>query len=171
MIELKIYQYNVSGQVVKVFDVDLYDNAPINVNKSIVDIKEPEQRKSDYTLSIDIPATANNRKVFGKIDNLNRSVINDSARNFNPDFNPNLKAEAIVFNNGVEQMRGYLQLTEIPIEDGNVVYQIVIIGKLANLFQDIGEKDLTELLSDDLFKRINCNLMPIKQIDDIKFIN
>jgi hypothetical protein len=145
MIELKIYQYNASGQVVKSFDVDLYDNAPINVNKSIVDIKEPEQRKSDYTLSIDIPATANNRKVFGKIDNLNRSVINDTNRNFNPDFNPNLKAEAIVFNNGVEQMRGYLQLTEIPIEDGNVVYQIVIIGKLANLFQDIGEKDLTEL--------------------------
>jgi hypothetical protein len=32
-------------------------------------------------------------------------------------------------------------------------------------------EDLTELLSDDLFKRINCNLMPIKQIDDIKFVN
>jgi hypothetical protein len=145
MIELKIYQYNVSGQVVKVFDVDLYDNAPINVNKSIVDIKEPEQRKSDYTLSIQIPATATNRKTFSEIDNLNRTTINDSARNFNPDFNPNLKAEAIVLNNGVEQMRGYLQLTQIPINDKSIDYEIIIIGKLANLFQDLGDSQLTDL--------------------------
>ena len=145
MIELKIYQYNVSGQVVKVFDVDLYDNAPINVNKSIVDIKEPEQRKSDYTLSIQIPATATNRKTFSEIDNLNRTTINDSSRNFNPDFNPNLKAEAIVLNNGVEQMRGYLQLTQIPINDKSIDYEIIIIGKLANLFQDLGDSQLADL--------------------------
>jgi hypothetical protein len=145
MIELKIYQYNVSGSVVKAFDVDLYDNVPMPVNKSIVDIKEPEQRKSDYSLSIRIPATARNRSIFSDIDNLNRATINTSLTNFTPDFNANLKAEAIILNNGVEQMRGYLQLTEIPITDRDIEYEIIIIGKLANLFQDLGESQLTDL--------------------------
>jgi hypothetical protein len=145
MIELKIYQYNVSGSVVKAFDVDLYDNVPMPVNKSIVDIKEPEQRKSDYSLSIRIPATAKNRSIFSDIDNLNRATINTSSTNFTPDFNANLKAEAIILNNGVEQMRGYLQLTEVPITDRDIEYEIIIIGKLANLFQDLGESLLTDL--------------------------
>jgi hypothetical protein len=145
MIELKIYQYNVSGAVVSAFDVDLYDNVPMPVNKSIVDIKEPEQRKSDYSLSIRIPATAKNRSIFSDIDNLNRATINTSSTNFTPDFNANLKAEAIILNNGVEQMRGYLQLTEVPINDRDIEYEIIIIGKLANLFQDLGESLLTDL--------------------------
>jgi hypothetical protein len=42
-------------------------------------------------------------------------------------------------------MRGYLQLTEIPINDQEIQYELVIIGKLANLFQDLGEKKLAEI--------------------------
>lgn len=145
MIELLIYQYNVSGQVVKSFNVDLFDDVPLPVVKSIVDIKEPEKRNSDYTLSITIPATANNRKIFSEIDNLARTTINTSNLNYNPDFNPNFKSDAIVLKNGVEQMRGYLQLTEVPLVGNEVNYEVVIIGKLANLFQDIGESLLTNL--------------------------
>lgn len=145
MIELLIYQYNVSGQVVKSFNVDLFDDVPMPVNKSIVDIKEPEKRNSDYTLSITLPGTANNRRIFSEIDNLNRTTINSTTQNYNPDFNPNLKSEAIILKRGVEQMRGYLQLTEIPINDEDVTYSIIIIGKLANLFQDLGESMLTDL--------------------------
>jgi hypothetical protein len=115
------------------------------VNKSIIDIKEPEKRKSEYTLSIRIPASAKNRKIFSEIDNLNRSTINTSTTNFTPDFNPNLKAEAIILNNRIEQMRGYLQLTEIPVNDRDIEYEIIVLGKLANLFQDLGEKELVSL--------------------------
>lgn len=143
--EIKIVQYNVSGQVIASFGLDLYDNVPIPITKSIVDIKEPEKRKSDYTLSIRIPATANNRAIFSNIQNIGRKTINTSSVNFSPDFNVNLKSEAIVLKNGIVQTRGYLQLTEIPITDQDVEFEIVIIGKLANLFQDLGEKKLPEL--------------------------
>lgn len=142
--EIKIIQY-LNGQSVNSFNIDLYDSVPIQVNKSIVDIKEPEKRKSDYTLSIRVPATANNRTIFSNIQNLNRSTKNTNTYNFAPDFNPNLKAEAIVLRSGIAMMRGYLQLTEIPINDKEVEYELVIIGKLANLFQDLGEKKLSEI--------------------------
>ena len=142
--EIKIIQY-LNGQSVNSFNIDLYDSVPIQVNKSIVDIKEPEKRKSDYTLSIRVPATANNRTIFSNIQNLNRSTKNTQTYNFAPDFNPNLKAEALVLRSGIAMMRGYLQLTEIPIRDEDVEYELVIIGKLANLFQDLGEKKLSEI--------------------------
>lgn len=142
--EIKIIQY-LNGQSVNSFNIDLYDSVPIQVNKSIVDIKEPEKRKSDYTLSIRVPATANNRDIFSNIQNLNRSTKNTQTYNFAPDFNANLKAEAIVLRSGIALMRGYLQLTEIPIRDEDVEFELVIIGKLANLFQDLGEKKLSEI--------------------------
>ena len=142
--EIKILQY-AAGQVTKTFDLDLYDDISIPVNKSIIDIKEPEKRKSDYTLPIRVPATANNREIFSNIQNLNRTTINTSAINYTPDFNVNLKSEALVIRSGIILMRGYLQLTEIPINDQEIQYELVIIGKLANLFQDLGEKKLAEI--------------------------
>ena len=142
--EIKILQYS-GGQIVKTFDLDLYDDVAIPVNKSIIDIKEPEKRKSDYTLPIRVPATSNNRAIFSNIQNLNRSTSNTTNTNFNPDFNVNLKTEALVIRSGIILMRGYLQLTEIPVNDQEIQYELIIIGKLANLFQDLGEKKLAEL--------------------------
>jgi hypothetical protein len=142
--EIKILQY-LNGQVVKTFILDLYDNIPIPVNKSIIDIKEPEKRKSDYTLPIKVPATANNRAIFSNIQDLNRSTSNRTATNFNPDFNVNLKSEALIIRSGIILMRGNLQLTQIPINDQEAEFELVIIGKLANLFQDLGDKKLSEI--------------------------
>jgi hypothetical protein len=142
--EIKILQY-LNGQVVKTFTLDLFDNIPIPVNKSIIDIKEPEKRKSDYTLPIKVPATANNRAIFSNIQDLNRSTSNRTATNFNPDFNVNLKSEALIIRSGIILMRGNLQLTQIPINDQEVEFELVIIGKLANLFQDLGDKKLSEI--------------------------
>ena len=142
--EIKILQY-LNGQVVKTFIFDLYDNIPIPVNKSIIDIKEPEKRKSDYTLPIKVPATANNRAIFSNIQDLNRSTSNRTATNFNPDFNVNLKSEALIIRSGIILMRGNLQLTQIPVNDQEAEFELVIIGKLANLFQDLGDKKLSEI--------------------------
>jgi hypothetical protein len=143
--EIKIVQYNVSGQVIASYDLDLFDDISIPVNKSIIDVKEPEKRKSDYTLPIRVPATSNNKDIFSNIQNLNRSTRNTTSTNYNPDFNVNLKSEALVIRSGVILMRGYLQLTEIPINDEEVQFELVIIGKLANLFQDLGDKKLAEI--------------------------
>jgi hypothetical protein len=143
--EIKIVQYNVSGQVIASYDLDLFDDISIPVNKSIIDIKEPEKRKSDYTLPIRVPATSNNRAIFSNIQNLDRSTRNTSTTNYNPDFNVNLKSEALVIRSGIILMRGYLQLTEIPVNDEEVQFELIIIGKLANLFQDLGDKKLTEI--------------------------
>jgi len=143
--ELKIIAYNSSGIVNQTWNVDLYDSVPMPINKSIVDIREPDKRQSDYSKSLTIPGTANNHQIFSAIFNLDRSTINSSTLNFNPDFNPNLKADAILYRKGIAQLIGYIQLVSIKNVDGAIEYECVIIGKFANLFQDLGELNLAQL--------------------------
>ena len=143
--ELKIYSLDASGFVTRSYDVDLYESISIPVTKSIVDVKEPEKRKSDFTKTITIPGTANNNQLFSNIFNLDRATINSTNLNYQPDFNPNLKVEAMLLRNSIPQIQGYMQLTGIRITDGAIEYDCIIIGKFANMFQDLGDLKLTDL--------------------------
>jgi hypothetical protein len=136
----------VSGASIVEYELDLYDNVPLPINKSIIDVQNVAERKSDFTKTITLPGTHNNNNIFSNIFNLARSVKNDNTYNFAPDFNPTLKADCILYKNGIVQIRGYLQLTNINVlDDYQIEYEIIIIGRTANLFQDLGEKKLNAL--------------------------
>ena len=136
----------VAGANIVEYELDLFDNVPLPINKSIIDIQNIAERKSDFSKTITLPGTSNNNDIFSNIFNLARSTKNTNTYNFAPDFNPNLKADAILYKNGIAMIQGYLQLTNINVVDDNQIeYEIIIIGKFANLFQDLGEKKLNEL--------------------------
>jgi hypothetical protein len=136
----------VAGANIVEYELDLYDDVPLPINKSIIDIQNIAERKSDFTKTITLPGTHNNNDIFSNIFNLARSVQNTNTYNFAPDFNPNLKADAILYKNGIAMIQGYLQLTNINIVDEyQIEYEVIIIGRTANLFQDLGEKKLNEL--------------------------
>jgi hypothetical protein len=136
----------VAGANIVEYELDLYDNVPLPINKSIIDIQNIAERKSDFSKTITLPGTSNNNDIFSNIFNLARTTENTNTYNFAPDFNPNLKADAILYKNGIAMIQGYLQLTNINIvDDYQIEYEIIIIGKFANLFQDLGEKKLNEL--------------------------
>ena len=136
----------VAGANIVEYELDLYDDVPLPINKSIIDIQNIAERKSDFTKTITLPGTHNNNDIFSNIFNLARSVENANTYNFAPDFNPNLKADAILYKNGIAMIQGYLQLTNINIvDDYQIEYEVIIIGRTANLFQDLGEKKLNEL--------------------------
>lgn len=123
--------------------VDLSEDDPILINRAIADIREPENRDFDYTKTIIVPATANNRKLFTHIYDLHYDIQNTTSTNFTPDFNPNLKAEA-----RVEELpytwSGYAQLLKINIADV-ITFELQIIGKAGNFFKEVGNKLLSEL--------------------------
>jgi hypothetical protein len=137
--ELKIYADS------KYFNVDLFDNEPIELTKSIIELTEPEQRKSDYTKTINIPGTANNNSIFTNIFDVNHSILNGDNANFYVDFDPRKKANCILYREGIPQLRGYLQMTSINIlDEQNITYELVVYGRVANLFQDVGDNLLTD---------------------------
>ena len=137
--ELKIYADS------KYFNVDLFDNEPIELTKSIIELTEPEQRKSDYTKTINIPGTANNNSIFSNIFDVNHSILNGENANFYVDFDPRKKANCILYREGIPQLRGYLQMTSINIiDEQNITYELVVYGRVANLFQDVGDRLLSD---------------------------
>lgn len=136
----------VAGANIVEYELDLYDNVPLPINKSIIDIQNIAERKSDFTKTITLPGTSNNNNIFSNIFNLARTTENNNTYNFAPDFNPNLKANAILYKNGIAMIDGYLQLSNINVlDDYEIEYEVIIIGKTANLFQDLGDKKLSEL--------------------------
>ena len=146
MNENRLIINQVSGANIVEYELDLFDSVPIPIVKSINDIENIAERKSDFSKTITLPGTQNNNDIFSNIFNLNRSVVNTQTYNFAPDFNPSLKADAILYKNGVVILQGYLQLVNINVvDDYEIEYEIIIIGRTANLFQDLGERKLNEL--------------------------
>jgi hypothetical protein len=146
MNENKLIINQVAGANIIEYELDLFESVPIPIVKSINDIENIAERKSDFSKTITLPGTQNNNDIFSSIFNLNRSVVNTNTYNFAPDFNPSLKADAILYKNGVVILQGYLQLVNINVvDDYEIEYEVIIIGRTANLFQDLGERKLNQL--------------------------
>ena len=74
--------------------VDLSEDFDLLVTRSIADITEPQTRQGDWSKTIQIPGTKANNKLFGHIFEVEQTITGSGQ--FSPDFNPNLKAEAVV---------------------------------------------------------------------------
>jgi hypothetical protein len=138
--------------------VDLGEGVDIALNKSIADIRNPEQRSADFTKTITIPGTSQNNKVFNHIFDVANDIIGSGQ--YNPDFNPNKKADCILLVDGMPQISGFIRLTEILANDGRIEYNCTIHGEGANLFTDLENAKLNELD----FSEYNhtCNIINIK---------
>jgi len=126
--------------------VDLPSDFGILINKSIADIREPESRSSDWSKTFTLPGTKANNKLFTHLFDLNLSIRNTSTTNFNPDFNPNLKADAILQVDEVTQIQGFIRLLGIKVNDFNQIeYECSMHGELADLFAKVADAKLADL--------------------------
>jgi hypothetical protein len=124
--------------------LDLAPDFDIAITRSIADIRNPEQRSSDYTKTLTIPATKNNNQIFGHIFEVANEITGTGQ--YTPDFNPNKKADCFVTADGIEQIRGFIRLTEIIVENNNLIgYNCTIHGETANLFTSIENAKLADL--------------------------
>jgi hypothetical protein len=128
-------------------ELDLYDNVNIPITYSILDIREPEKRRTSWSKTVTIPGTRNNNRVFSHIYEIGQdgwvTIGNTSVYQ---GFNPNLKKEIIVLNDGIQVLKGNLQLKTIKKDkEGNIEYEIALSGELTSLFYDIGNAKLSDL--------------------------
>ena len=127
--------------------LDLYDSIPIPITFSILDIREPEKRRTSWSKTITIPGTKNNNRIFSHVYEIGQDGwITIGNKSVYEGFNPNLRKECIVMNDGVQVMKGNLQLKKIKRDlDGNIEYEIALNGDLTSLFYDIGTAKLSDL--------------------------
>jgi len=114
---------------------------------SISDIRQPEKRQTDFSKTITIPGTKQNNLIFSHIYKIDKLINTTNYNvNFTPEFNPNLKATAKVYIDGINVFDGVIQLLNINILDNtNINYEVCLFGKLSNIFYNLGEDYLTNL--------------------------
>lgn len=138
MINTKVY---INGE-----EIDLLDDISIPLTYSIADIREPEKRNTTFSKTVYLPGTQNNNQFFGQIWNVNTSINSSGTTNFNPDFNPNLKASAIITYKDSVIFTGIVQLLNISILDNyEIEYEVAFLGELGNIFQVIENRTLDEI--------------------------
>lgn len=127
--------------------LDLYEGISIPITFSISDIREPEKKRTSWSKTITIPGTKNNNRIFSHVYEIGQDGwITIGNTSFYEGFNPNLRKECIVMNDGVQVLKGNLQLKRIKKDlNDNIEYEIALNGDLTSLFYDIGTTKLSDL--------------------------
>lgn len=103
--------------------VDLNDSISLGMTYSQLEIYNPTAIKNPYSVSIAIPRTDNNNKIFDDIYRLDRQQTEKT-------FNPSKRVDFVILSNGCLFERGYMQLTSIT----NQSYNINLYGLLGDFF-------------------------------------
>lgn len=128
--------------------VDLSDDISVPLTYAISDIKNPDSRNGSFSKSVTLPGSPIVDKLFNHIFDVNHSILNTTSTNFNPDFNPNLKASIVVTVDTIEQFRGYMRVRSIDRNRQNldqIMYKVELYGELGNLIQLMGDSKLSDL--------------------------
>lgn len=128
--------------------MDLSDDFDLLITRSIADIKNPEQRTSDWSKTVVLPGTKANNVLFGNIFEVDHTVLGNGQ--FSPNFNPNKKADVLVLVDGFEQLRGFIRLIQINVLDNDLIeYECSLHGQTADLFTTLGNAKLSALNFDE----------------------
>jgi hypothetical protein len=118
--------------------MDLYLNETIALQYSFSDIKELKA-KASYSRSFRIPATDNNSKIFGFIEN---NTFQFSS------FNPKRKLNAIITIDTLPVMEGNIQWKASYTQQGKISeYEIVFFGNIIDFFKNIGDADFKNYIA------------------------
>lgn len=117
-------------------------NIPVIKTFSESDVRQPDKAKASFAQAVQLYGSSDVNIIFENIFEVNIATQY---------FNPNVKTQAIYYENEVETFRGYLQLLRITLApDNNIIYDCNIVGETGNFWTDIGEGLLTDLDYSDL---------------------
>lgn len=137
--------------------MDLYLNETIALQYSFSDIKDLKA-KASYSRSFRIPATDNNSKIFGFIEN--------NTFQFGS-FNPKRKFNAIITVDTLPVMEGNIQWKASYTQAGKVSeYEVVFFGNVIDFFKNIGDADFKNYIALELQDEFNY-IINYQNIDDI----
>lgn len=125
----------------KTQEFDLEDDIQFPLNYSILDIRQPDKRKSDFSKTISLPGTKNNNKIFQQIFLFG----SDSG------YNPNLRKDVICLQDGFQIFTGFIKIDTIDKEDWNdKKFNVKLSGQLTDIYSKLVNSDGEDLKISDL---------------------
>lgn len=117
------------------YQLDLYENEPVNLTYSFQDVQKVNNPSGDYSQTFRVPLTERNQRVFGAYD-LSQVMPFDIKR----------KVDAALLIGGVEIMRGFLQVKNWYVQKGQFVdLELTFFGGAKTLAAAVGESKLSDL--------------------------
>jgi len=140
MLRLRLWSYNEADQ----FDIELYENAPVNLNFQVQDIEDINKAKGDYSQTFRVPATKRNMGFFGQL--VHPDVREDAQGLIDGIYNIKRKIRAELSYNTVPLMQGHVQVKSIVRQKKHFAeFELVFFGSTVQLGASIGDKMIDEL--------------------------
>ena len=128
------------------YEIELKEALRPAITYAINDLKNTQNRKSDFSKTIVLPSSKQLDKLFNHIFEVNTVTLS---------FNPNKRLDIQYLADEELQLEGYLKLNEVKLNDLNrVEYHCQIVGRNGDLWSNIGEKELTDLQGLDTYNHL-----------------
>jgi hypothetical protein len=139
MLRLRLWNFAESAQ----YDVDLYENAPINLNYRFTDVSQVNKSKGSFSQTFRVPATKDNLDFFGGVINPD---VRESSGLINATWNVKKKVRAELAYKTIPIMDGSIQLKRV-VRQKKQYYdlELVFFGESVDIAQSIGQKKLSDL--------------------------
>jgi len=139
MLRLTLWNFAEDAQ----YDIELYENAPVNLNYQFTDVTEINKTKGSYTQTFRIPATKNNTDFFGALSD---PAVQTSSALIIGNFNIKRKIRAELNYNSLPLMSGYVQIKAVYKQKKDFAdIEIVFFGETIDMASKVGDKMLSDL--------------------------
>lgn len=121
--------------------LDISNDIEVTLTFDIMNVENPTTIRNAYSKSITVKGTPNNNAIFSNYHKLD----------FNGDFNPKTRLNAVICNDGDVIHNGYIQLNSIKKTNNDVSYTFTFFGNTGDFFYNLSydsegnEKTLADL--------------------------
>tara|TARA_R100001163_G_scaffold2920_1_gene4401 strand:+ start:99 stop:2453 length:2355 start_codon:yes stop_codon:yes gene_type:complete len=149
MLRLRLWNSAENAQ----YDVDLYQNAPVNLKYRYTDVTEINKAVGSYSQTFRIPGTKKNLDFFGGL--ISPAVVETSSL-INGTFSLKQKIRAELSSNTVPLMRGHVQVKAVYRQKKDFYdIELVFFGQAVDLLSEIGGSLMSELTLTALDTTVN----------------
>lgn len=110
--------------------VELSDSIDYSLTKSFFDLSDPSKLCDDWSKTIKISMTANNRKLFGQwqIPNRATGITNGGNSRTGMEFSPYTKVGYSLYENGMRIMEGHLKMNKTVYSQKDKNFEVTLYG-------------------------------------------
>ena len=151
--------YSYGGEIESVFSgaviCDLYEDEDIPLTLSIDDFKNVAEKVQSYSKAFNLPSTKRNSQIFDNIFEVTRSANN------NISFNPYIKTQCRLKEDGFVLFEGYLRLIDVQDKNGEISYNVNLYSEAIALADILKERTFADLdfneLAHELYYNRHCS--------------
>lgn len=130
------------------YDLDI-DTVDFTTVFALDELQDISLRKDNYTKDLIINGTSKNNILLGRLYDISRHADNNLKQSTGFNFQANRYINCQLFENNIQLISGKLIVKNINVKNGVITYDCAILGNVFSFFNDIKDRELSDLDSID----------------------